>query len=72
MFGMMKMESSNKRRNFMMAFGLGAIGAVSAVLLGKRPAIAADKPETTAAEPEAVKGYHVSEHVKRYYRTTRV
>ena len=37
----------------------------------KRPDIAA-QPETTAAEPEPVKGYHVSEHVKRYYRTTRV
>lgn len=71
-FGVMKMEqTSNKRRNFMLAFGLGAVGAVSAVLMGKRPVVAA-KAEVTAAEPEAIKGYHVSEHVKRYYRTTRV
>lgn len=55
----------------MVAFGLGAVGAVSAVLMGKRPVVAA-KVEAAAAEPEAVKGYHVSEHVKRYYRTTRV
>jgi hypothetical protein len=70
-FGVIKMEqTSNKRRNFMVAFGLGALGLVSAVLMGKRPAVA--KTEATAAEPQAVKGYHASEHVKRYYRTTRV
>jgi len=71
-FGVMKMEqASNKRRNFIAAFGLGAVGVVSAVLMGKCPVVAA-KAEATAAEPAAVKGYHVSEHVKRYYRTTRV
>jgi hypothetical protein len=69
---MKKMEqTSHKRRNFMLAFGLGTVGAVSALLMGKRPEIVA-RPEVTAAEPKAVKGYHVSEHVKRYYRTTRV
>jgi hypothetical protein len=68
----MKMEqTSNKRRNFIAAFGLGAIGVVSAVLTGKRPVVAT-KAEVPAAEPAAVTGYHVSEHVKRYYRTTRV
>lgn len=71
-FGVMNMEqTSNKRRNFIAAFGLGAVGVVSAVLMGKRPVVAA-KVEAAAAEPEAVKGYHVSEHIKRYYRTTRV
>jgi hypothetical protein len=71
-FGVIKMEqTSNKRRNFMVAFGLGALGLVSAVLMGKRPVVAT-KTEATAAEPQAVKGYHASEHVKRYYRTTRV
>lgn len=71
-FGVMNMEqTSNKRRNFIAAFGLGVVGVVSAVLMGKRPVVAAEV-ETAAAEPEAVKGYHVSEHIKRYYRTTRV
>jgi len=55
----------------MVAFGLGALGIVSAVLMGKRPVIAAQS-KATAVEPQAVKGYHASEHVKRYYRTTRV
>lgn len=64
-------QTSNKRRNFLLAFGLGALGVISAVLTGKRPVVTV-KSEMTAAEPAAVKGYHVSEHVKRYYRTTRV
>lgn len=64
-------HTTQKRRNFLLALGLGAAGAVSAVLMRKRPEIVA-KLEVTAAEPAPVKGYHVSEHVKRYYRTTRV
>jgi len=64
-------QSNNKRRNFMLAFGLGTVGAVSALLMGRRPEIVV-QPEVAAAEPKAVKGYHVSEHVQRYYRTTRV
>lgn len=64
-------QTSNKRRDFLLAFGLGAVGVISAVLTGKRPVVTV-KSEMTAAEPAAVKGYHVSEHVKRYYRTTRV
>lgn len=55
----------------MLAFGLGAVAAVSALLMRKRPEVVAQS-EGTAAEPAAIKGYHVSEHVKRYYRTTRV
>lgn len=64
-------KTTHKRRNFLLALGLGAAGAVSAVLMRKRPEIVA-QPEKTAAEPAPLKGYHVSEHVKRYYRTTRV
>jgi hypothetical protein len=63
--------TTHKRRNFLLALGLGAVGAVSAVLIRKRPEVAA-QPQATAAEPLPVKGYHVSEHVQRYYRTTRV
>jgi hypothetical protein len=64
-------QTTHKRRNFLLTLGLGAAAAVSAVLMRKRPEIAA-QPQATAAEPVPVKGYHVSEHVKRYYRTTRV
>lgn len=63
--------TTHKRRNFLLTFGLGAAGVLSAVLMRKRPEVTA-QPETTAAESAPVKGYHVSEHVKHYYRTTRV
>lgn len=63
--------TTRKRRNFLLTLGLGAVAAVAAVLVRKPPEVAA-QPETTAAEPVPAKGYHVSEHVKRYYRTTRV
>lgn len=55
----------------MLAFGLGAAGILSTLLMRKRPEAMA-QPQAAVAEPEPVKGYHVSEHVKRYYRTTRV
>jgi hypothetical protein len=64
-------QTTHKRRNFLLALGLGAAGAVSAVLMRKHPEIVAE-PQATAAAPAPVKGYQVSEHVKRYYRTTRV
>lgn len=64
-------NTTHKRRNFLLALGLGAAGAVSALLMRKRPEIVA-QPEKTAAESAPLKGYQVSEHVKRYYRITRV
>lgn len=55
--------------------GLGAAGAagvaVSALPLVKTAAPAA-APEVLAAAPEAGGGYQVTQHVLRYYQTTRV
>lgn len=68
----MKMEQTNsRRRNFLRTFGLGAVAALAAVLTGRREMIT-PKGDATAAAPAAAKGYHLSEHVKRYYHTTRV
>lgn len=55
----------------MLAFGLGVAGALSALLMRKRPEAMA-QPQAVTVEPAPAKGYHVSEHVERYYRTTRV
>ena len=63
--------TTHKRRHFLLALGLGAACAVSALLMRKRPEIVAE-PQAATNEAAPVKGYHVSEHVKRYYRTTRV
>lgn len=53
--------------------GAGTVGAVAAVAT-VMPAIQA--PETAATEPKPAPerggGYTLSEHVKHYYRTTRI
>lgn len=64
-------QTSNKRRNFLLALGLSAAAGVAALFAGKRPVVA-EVVAQDATQPQATKGYHESEHVKRYYRTTRV
>ena len=53
--------------------GAGTVGAVAAVA-SVMPGVSA--PETAAAEPKPAPerggGYSLSEHVKHYYRTTRI
>jgi hypothetical protein len=54
--------------------GAGTVGALAAVVsLTAAPPVA---PEIATAEPKPAPerggGYSLSEHVKRYYRTTRV
>ena len=62
-------EKSSRRRSFAGTAGVGAAAAAVAVL----PRV--DVPEQVAAPsakpaPEKGGGYQLSEHVKRYYRTT--
>ena len=58
---------NTKRRRFLMAFGAGAAGAATA------PALAAPAAIVEGAEAEpASKGYQETEHVRRYYASTRV
>lgn len=64
------MEKTLKpRRNFLVALGLGGIAAAAAV--AGNPVKAAEAMQETAA-PARKKGYQASEHVKRYYRSTRI
>ena len=57
-----------KRRNFLLAVGAGGAGvaAAAAALVGGEALIA--KPATE----EQAKGYRLTEHVRNYYRTTRI
>lgn len=65
------MEKANtKRRNFMLTLGLGGLAAAAALLVGKESRAA--QPEEAALQAPVKKGYRVSEHVKRYYRSTRI
>jgi hypothetical protein len=61
----------NKRRNFLIGAGLGGIGAAAALVGG----VAVEPAGKTGAAPEAQaegKGYRETEHVRRYYGTTRI
>ena len=54
------------RRNFLLAVGAGgAAGAAAVVSKSTTPAAVAKGKQTA-------RGYHVTEHVQNYYRTTKV
>jgi hypothetical protein len=64
----MKTAKPNNRRNFLLAAGLGGAGIAAAVATGtKSPA--RDKLAAAAGKPS---GYHVTEHIQKYYKTTEV
>ena len=57
------------RRKFLITLGLGSAG-VAAAAIGKGAAEAL--PGAAAGQAQHSKGYQLSEHVKRYYRSTRI
>jgi hypothetical protein len=65
-------QSKPRRRGFML--GAAVAGAATAAVVTLPKVAQTDVPQTDAAvePPEKGGGYHVSEHVKRYYKTTLV
>jgi hypothetical protein len=64
----MKTSSSKlSRRNFLIGAGAGGVAAAVAVA-GKSPQT---QPTKTGAVSGS-KGYHVTEHIRKYYSTTKV
>ena len=68
---MQESQPKPSRRGFF--FGAAATGAVAAVAIAVpgAPALEASL-EVTKPVPEKGGGYSLSEHVKRYYKTTRL
>lgn len=64
----MKTAKPAGRRNFLLAAGLGGAGAVAAVATLKK----GGAKGTTVVEAGESSGYRVSEHVLKYYKTTKV
>ena len=64
----MDQKTKSGRRQFLMAAGVGGVGAAAAVL-GART-VAGDNAATQTG-PAKAKGYQLTEHVRNYYRTTR-
>lgn len=56
------------RRNFLLAAGAGGVAATAAVVAGKRSQGQPKKAEVVSGS----KGYHVTEHIRKYYDTTKV
>jgi hypothetical protein len=63
----MKTAKPNSRRNFLLAAGLGTAGAVAAVASATR-----EPAKDAVPAVDAPKGYHVSDHILKYYKTTQV
>jgi ferric-dicitrate binding protein FerR (iron transport regulator) len=59
---------SPRRRNFLLAVGVGGAGAAA---LAARVATGI-APQSDAADATDAKGYQVTDHVRRYYRTAKI
>ena len=64
----MKTMKPTNRRNFLLAAGLGGAGVAAAVATGAKTS--ARREKTGASETPS--GYQASEHVLKYYETTKV
>lgn len=71
---LMKSDQSPKanvrRREFLLTASLGSIGAVAAAVATHSPPAAEAAP--AAAPDDAGRGYQLTDHVLRYYRSTRI
>jgi len=56
------------RRKFLLTMGAGGAATAAAVVGSKAPAPAPQESK----DKRATRGYHVSQHVENYYRTTKV
>ena len=63
-------EQVSRRKLFVGAGAVGAIAATASLLPSAGPTVAPQAP--VKAAPAKGGGYHLSEHVKRYYKTTLV
>ena len=64
----MKTAKTTNRRKFLLAAGLGGAGAAAAVVTATTRA----KPAGEAPALDQASGYRVTEHIEKYYKTTKV
>ena len=63
-------DSKLNRRQFLVAAGAGSAAAATTLIASKQ---AAPTAEVVAVAPvQEVKGYHMSEHIAKYYKTTEI
>lgn len=56
------------RRNFLLTMGTGGAAAAAAIVAGN----STTAPAQSGTDKRATRGYHASEHINNYYRTTKV
>jgi hypothetical protein len=56
------------RRNFLLAVGAGGAATAAAIVAREVP----QAPPLSGRGKRATRGYHASEHVNHYYRTTKI
>ncbi len=66
---MAETKSRLSRRNFLLAVGAGSAGAAAAMLAKSVPQ---SEPNAQVEDKAKLKGYHDTEHIRNYYRTTKV
>lgn len=67
---MSSQSPQHSRRRFLAAAGIGSAGAAVAVVAsGVKPA---QEAADTSVAAEERRGYHVTEHIQKYYKTTLV
>ena len=62
-------DSRLSRRSFLLVAGAGGAAAVATVAVKQAVQV---PPATTGSGKRATRGYVATEHIKTYYRTTRV
>ena len=55
------------RRNFLLTVGTGGVATAAAIVAKNTPT-----PQPQSKDKRATRGYHASEHISNYYRTTKV
>jgi hypothetical protein len=62
-------ETKLSRRNFLFAVGAGGAASAAAIVAKTVPQ---SQPAATGDDKKKTRGYHASEHIRNYYRTTKV
>ena len=65
-------QTKPSRRGFLMGAAVAGAATAAVVTLPKTPAPEAAVADTQPPAPRNGGGYHVTEHIKRYYKTTLV
>jgi len=66
---MTEKKAKLSRRNFLLTVGVSGAAATAVAIVAKQPGT---NLEQQSQDKRATRGYQASEHVKNYYRTTKV